>query len=546
MRYTSAMWIAFLSVLLLAGCQWLAGYDGTRSPGALDSAQTRDVGIDGAHLDGASDVRVDGGRDDGRADVSRDVSGDMGRADASVDISSDVDARDGAVDLMVRETTVDAFGPSWVVQEFTSFSPGWLKPKAVAIDSTGRIAVGGEYSGEVLFPGGILFCPQRCPFVILGTANANVSSFSVLFDPRSAGVVQDLAFDANDRLLVGGNFSEELTVNTSTIDKTLVAQGVDSFLLRVDPASPEGFVIDWFRHIKGDGVDRVLAVATHPSVADRYAVGGSFTSPNVVSLDVLAGTNDFTPAGAVGTQDGFVMLLSSETTTPPDALPAVATLGGSGDDVVHDVLLTETELLAAGAFNLKLKVGCPAPVVGLGQDGIVAQWYTSGTGLMQAACSKLGGYGEDEARCLLPGSNRDHYQVVGTTSGAGYFGNKSYNTSSGDADLFHGEVLFSQPTAALASQQPGVERALGAALWQGELVTLGTHSGQGVLLQHLDYQSEHTRFAIPSWTEIPSMAVATDAQGVVFVSESVPYGLLPRGRQAGVGTTAFIAVQAAP
>lgn len=575
-----------LVVLLLGGCHWVAGYDRAVSEEGSETSPREDAHHfpDGAHFDGvaeggrrdggvdafASDATVDGPRlDTAPRDVSAeslapDTSADTLTPDASVDSSSpdgsvDTLAPDTSADTLAPDTSVDTLAPDtsvdttsdtgipWKVYPIEANTAGTLTVRSVAIDNRGNLAVGGSFTGSVTLPGlpgGALCKMQRCPLVMVGSP---AGSGDYTFERRSFsatnGQVEDVTFDGNGRLLAAGSFSGNLILLSPALSANVFpVGGVDGFVLRWDASGG----LDWARQIKGDGDDEVLAVTSHPSDPEVYAVGGRFTSTAVVSEDLSDRSEDIAPkpAADAASTDGFVMVFTGDATVA-DVVPAGQVIGGSGEDAIYDVLLTqpasETELLAAGAYGGTLVNGCSGVSPSLGQqDGLVARWYAHGNGLLPGGCVTYGNVNQDEARRVVDTGLGGASFVMGTVQEYGDFGGYAYGSSSVDSDFFQGTMISGSVSAARASEHRGPERLLGAATFSYEPIFAGTLDSAGILIQGLDYSRVLARFDAPSVNA--SMDVASDDTIIVLASDSEAYGELPGGEVGGPYQVAFIAI----
>ena len=255
----------------------------------------------------------------------------------------------------------DASGAVLWLKQF-SLSTGYCKLSNVAINSSGNIAVVGEFSGTTNS---------------FGTGNelasAGTDGYVAVYD--SSGVVQwtkaiggggvdsmrSVAIAANGAVTVGGVF----TATTTTLAPlVLTSAGLnDGVVVRFSSSG----TISWAKAIGGTGRDNLSAV-TEDS-AGNVIVSGSFQG----ALTTLGSANQ----PAAGGDDGFLVKLNGLNGEALWSKP----VGGTARDFIDGHFLDSTgNIIAYGQFNqatTNLEVGKNRLSAG-SQDGIVIKTDTSG------------------------------------------------------------------------------------------------------------------------------------------------------------------------
>ncbi len=191
------------------------------------------------------------------------------------DFSALVDFGTGPLTALSDDIFVARFGPGghpvWV-QQFNAddggpTGAGDSTVGALAVDTTGNIAVGGAFSGTLGFGGPPIFAPAGSP----------ESGFVAVLDPAgrflsneafggTANNVTAVAFDAAGNLYVGGVDRGSLTLGASSF----TSSGSNGYLAKLTPHGE----VTWALQLQGEGSSEVLTLAV--DAGGDVIAGGNF------------------------------------------------------------------------------------------------------------------------------------------------------------------------------------------------------------------------------------------------------------------------------
>ena len=182
-----------------------------------------------------------------------------------------------------------------------------------------------------------------------------------------------LAIDSNNRIAVGGLFSEKVVFGP---EYTLQAQGTDGYIAVF---SAEG-TLDWAARVGGSGQDVVSAVAFGPD-GDLY-VAGWFSGTMTVGRQAVE---------SVGADDVFVARFSAQ------GQPRwIRSFGGVDIDAADALAVDQNgDVVVTGVFRQTIKVG-PRTLTSAGRSDIFLARLRAGGEHMWAI--RMGGFGIEYAR----------------------------------------------------------------------------------------------------------------------------------------------------
>jgi hypothetical protein len=223
---------------------------------------------------------------------------------------------------------------------------------AIAVDSSGALAITGKYRGMIDFGGGMLASAGAAD-IFLAKLDA---SGNHIWSQHYGGAADDegtgVAFDAAGDVILGGSFQAPVDFGSGM----LIPDGQDGFVA----VESTGGAPLWSRKIGGSGADVVLGVA---SVASSVSVVGSF------EIDVDVGYGRQTSAGG---KDIFVRKLAA--TDGSNMWSNV--IGGAGIDIGRATALGAAgEVVLVGSFGATVDFG-GGPLSSVGASDAFAARYT--------------------------------------------------------------------------------------------------------------------------------------------------------------------------
>jgi len=218
-----------------------------------------------------------------------------------------------------------------------------------------------------------------------------------------------IAIDADDNLIIVGQFRDSFTIGNTTLTS---AGGRDIFVAKLAAGSGE---IAWAKRFGGTGDDEQPTVVVDAS--NNIYVAGTFRGPVDFGGGVIQGA---------GNSDGFAMKLDSGGTHVWSKQ-----IGGAGFDLARGIATQGTSVFVVGSFQQSMTVNATTVTSVGGDDAFVVQFAADGgSGWVKG----FGGTGGDIAAAVTV-DGAGNVVVAGRFSGTTNFGGGSV-MSAGFDDAF--------------------------------------------------------------------------------------------------------------
>ncbi|WP_165822216.1 SBBP repeat-containing protein [Hymenobacter edaphi] len=297
----------------------------------------------------------------------------------------------------------------------------------VALDASGNVLVSGEfYSGRLTAGSSVLPSNGYGSNVLVAKLNAAGAWQWATSNVGSSGYYTNgVARDTNGNLYAVGNFSGTVSFGTTTLVSTGEA---DLFVGKLDASG------QWLWAVQGGGEGYESSSAVALDAAGNVYVSGSFGSLSA-DFGSFSLTNNDNTRGSYATDDVFVGKLNAS-----GQWQWVSKGGGPDSDYSNHVAVDAAgRVYVCGSGNSSpLTFGSTTlPNSTSSYNAYVARLDGS-TGAWQWA-GQVGGAGRDEATSMAFDATGNLY-LTGSFSGAGVaFGNTTL-TSSGEGDIFLGQL----------------------------------------------------------------------------------------------------------
>ena len=255
----------------------------------------------------------------------------------------------------------------------------------------GKLAVGGAFADVIGGDGNGLEASAGAEdgFYAVMLPDGSVSSLA-----RLGGVADDrvtsVAWDDEGNVVLGGTFGDTVDFGGGVAPTSL--DGADAFVTAREPETDAPL---FTRVLAGGGPSPTVTLAVRPGTGTPIFIAGSFEGTLTIEGDALEAT---------GGRDLYVTLLDGE-----GVLLGAERWGGPGDDVLHDLTVAPSAVLAVGAYHEALTVGGLSLGPGDGsRDAFVARFEPNG-----APVALFGWAGPGDEAALAAGLSGAGRAVVG-------------------------------------------------------------------------------------------------------------------------------------
>ncbi|HEY1960609.1 MAG TPA: hypothetical protein VGH28_33590 [Polyangiaceae bacterium] len=295
----------------------------------------------------------------------------------------------------------------------TLASASYEFPDAIAVDTTGRIALAGKYirngATDVAFDG-ITANPPEQPnsagFVALLDATGVTTALKAFpYTDSGAGSYVEphaVAFAPDGNIVVGGEFIGTIELrNGESVGQAVPSNGAnDAFIAKIDSTTNK---IIWAQTFGGASADNIHGVGVDPSgnVIAAFNYGSAFT----------IGTTGTLPAPAGFVDIGVVRF------DPNGGAPTAFAYGSAQTDVPAKLAVDQWgELIVVGLMNASISFGTKVATAAGGGDGFIAKLSPAGTGLWAYG---IGGSGNNDQTNAVDVDKAGNVAAIGTLGGSG-------------------------------------------------------------------------------------------------------------------------------
>lgn len=315
--------------------------------------------------------------------------------------------------------------------------------KSIAFDPNGDFYIGGEFSSSSVDvdAGPNSFTLQNTTINGINS-NAYVAKYDVNgnflwafgLNNGTTAAIKSLETDAAGRLVIGGNFTTSLTVDSANTVLTANAGSTDAFVARYSTAG----VFDNAWSFGGTDIDNVYSMALD---GNDFVILGAFSTD--IDIQPGSGTTTFTSAG---NRDIFLVKLDQN-----GSLMWGGTIKGNASDDPGTVKVgTNGDVYVSGSFNnsasFNLNSSGDVRTAVAGKDGFVAK-YTSAGALITAMV--IGSNGVDAVTGLTTAPNNEFLVCGNYTMGPLYVDPANPSTILGNTILI--DAFFARYKDSLVS-----------------------------------------------------------------------------------------------